>query len=288
MVSIKKKDQLRLAFEGKEKEPPEVPNRSYLGFSGFGHKCARRVWYGFRFTSKPEPIEPRVERIFERGHWEEHRVIKTLNDSGCKAFKLVNGKQIELTGHEKVEEQEEIVGYRGHAKGHPDGRVIGVPLHDPEEVMLLEIKTASQKSFKQYQNVGLKKFNLAYFSQIQMSMGELGLKRTLYIVCNKNDESRDYDVIEFDSSFYSDLKRKEEYLIDSKRPPQKAFPKGHFKCDYCPHVLVCHHNVAPRITCRSCDHVAFENDGVVKCNLHSKKLSTKMQIKACDKYKRAY
>src|SRR5262245_1240728 len=58
----------------------ELP-RPYLGASGVGHDCARRVQYDW--WCKPV-LAARVREIFERGHYFEERARRHLNDAGFK------------------------------------------------------------------------------------------------------------------------------------------------------------------------------------------------------------
>lgn len=284
MPKVDQSVSLHMAIEGEPVRDPDIPTRGYLGYSGMNQECARRVWYSWRFASPPAERTQRKQRIFERGDLEEARVIKDLNAAGMKVFRLDDeGNEVEMTG-DPTEEQEEIVGYKGHTKGHPDGRVRGVPLHDPEETMLLEIKTMSKSAFAKRKKIGIKKYSHAYWGQIQIYMGKLGLSRCLYVCTCKDNEERHYEVIDFEPSDFEELERKEEHLVDAKAPPQKAFKMGYFKCDWCPHNLVCHLGKEARVTCRSCRHMVVERNGVFRCGLTKDKLSLKDQIEACKRH----
>jgi len=291
MAKISEVTSLHLAIEGEillRSVKDDAKNRRYyLGYSGFNQECPRRSWYDFRLASDHPSPDARVRRIMERGNLEEARIIRDLKLAGIEVFRVKDGVEIEMTG-EIGEEQEELVGYKGHSKGHPDGRVRNVPLHDPNEVMLLEMKTMSKSSFSKYVSVGLKEHSHSYWGQIQIYMGEMNLLKTLYVVTNKDNERRDYRVIDFDQADFEDLKRKEEYLINSGAPPVKSFKMGHFKCDYCPHNLVCHLGKGPRVTCRSCANLQIKENGIFRCGLSGEKLSVKDQLSACNRYKRLF
>src|SRR5687767_9565184 len=49
-----------------------------------GTECDRAVWLAFRRTSKPEVIDWRKRRIFERGNIEEDRLLDLLRLIGCE------------------------------------------------------------------------------------------------------------------------------------------------------------------------------------------------------------
>src|ERR1051325_394179 len=56
-------------------------HREHLGVSVIGDKCSRKLWYGFRWC-KLEQHEPRMRRLFNRGHREEPIFSKILMRMG--------------------------------------------------------------------------------------------------------------------------------------------------------------------------------------------------------------
>lgn len=102
-------------IEEASKEKP----RLYLGLSGSGRECARRLWYDYR-KADIEERKPRVERRAETGHiWEDRsvRIMKAM--PGVTLLDKIDGEQIEVV----------LAG--GHVKGHFDGIITGVPGMDP-------------------------------------------------------------------------------------------------------------------------------------------------------------
>jgi len=85
-------------------------NRNYLGYSGLGGPCTRKIWYGFRWVAD-RTASRRMTRIWNRGDIEEGRIITDLNRVGCTV----------------TCDQMEVVGITGHVKGHIDGIAEGVP-----------------------------------------------------------------------------------------------------------------------------------------------------------------
>lgn len=63
--------------------PGSNKRRRYLGGSTVGNKCVRAGWYGFRWAADPV-FEPRVLRLFDRGHREEDRFINWLRMIGAE------------------------------------------------------------------------------------------------------------------------------------------------------------------------------------------------------------
>ena len=155
--------------------------RSYFGISGIGHPCARSLWYNFRWVT-PRQFSPRVKRLLNRGHLEEPIVIKDLEAIGCR----VHSTQKDLvTGH-------------GHIKGHNDGIVDNLP-DAPRTPHLLEIKTANEKNFNAIKKDGISIAKPEYEAQAQGYMKLLKLKRTLFVVVNKNTDERYYERVSFDA-----------------------------------------------------------------------------------------
>jgi hypothetical protein len=274
-----------LILQGKLDEPVERKSvRGYMGMSSIGNECAAKIWFDFRMATKPKPLEGRISRLFERGHMEEARMIASLKKTGLEVF-LVNedGEEVEMTGA-LDEQQETLVGYKGHAKGHPDGRVRNVPTMEDID-MLLEMKTAGESSFKKLCKVNdILQWNRTYYGQCQRYMKEMGLSHTLFLVTNKNTDAYKVVIAEFDQGYADDLERKEEYLIDSNERLPPFYPRGHWRCDFCPHVLTCHLNVPADKNCRTCKSSKLLDDGKWKCTKFDKELSLEKQIEGCEKH----
>lgn len=259
----------------------EQKPRPYLGMSSLGGPCARALWYGLHWVSV-KPIPARVSRIFERGDWEEHRIVRDLKAAGVECFRRdAEGNKIEITGAIN-EEQEELIGFAGHAKGHPDGRCVGLP-EAPVAEHLLEFKSANDKNFQKFVKLGVKSANPTYYGQTQRYMKKMKLKRTLFVVTNKNDESRYYERIILDDDYAASLEEKEQHIIMSDSPLDKIGGPTWWECKFCDHKPVCHHGEVPLRNCRTCDHSDMENDGKWTCGANGgKELSINEQRDGCN------
>lgn len=259
--------------------------RSYLGMSGIGSKCYRALWYGFHWVNAPTKLPIRTKRIFDRGDLEEARVIAELKDVGMYVYKQYepDGEQIELFGH-VGEEQEELVGFAGHAKGHPDGRVLGV-IEAPKKPHLLEIKTAKASKFKEFVKHGVEKANPVYYGQMQRYMDEMGLERALFIVTNKDTEERYYERVKLNKEAAKDLKYKEVMVISSDCPPEKLSQnKNWIDCKFCRAKDVCHNGQEVDRNCRTCVHVDIVDHGLWECGKKEIVLSYDEQVVGCSDY----
>ena len=243
--------------------------RDYLGYSGLGHKCKRYLWYQFRWCYDCQ-IPRRVMRIYKRGDIEEPRVIEDLLRVGCTV----------------TDSQKEVKDQTGHARGHIDGIAIGVPTAE-KTPHLFECKTMKASSYKEYIKKGLRIFNSAYWQQIQSYMGHLGLTRCLYVVVNKDTEERNYQRIEFDEAQFREGEGISLDVITSNFPPERMAiaSKIYYECKWCDAYKQCFGGAAIKVTCRTCEHVEFENDGKVSCGFHGHELDKERQLIACDSYK---
>ncbi len=267
--------------------------RNYLGMSGIGNECLRAQWFSWRWATKSKVIA-RVNRILNRGHSEEASVIKDLTSIGVQVFRRTSGKIVTLTG--KIgEKQETLHGFENHAKGHPDGRLLGV-IESPKTEHLLEIKTMKDSKFEQLCKAttvhdygeGIRKTFLGYFGQVTRYMDKMKLKRTLFVATNKDTQARKYIRIKLDKTYAMVLREREENIVTSEQVPVKRFTPDNYKCTWCNHHQMCHYNKAPERNCRTCIRVDVLPDGKWNCSIKDKRISTAKQLKACSNYKRLF
>ena len=267
--------------------------RNYLGMSGIGNECLRAQWFSWRWCTK-QKIIARVNRIFNRGYSEEASVIIDLTSIGVHVFRRASGKTVTMTGH-IGEKQETLYGFENHAKGHPDGRLLGV-IESPKTEHLLEIKTMKDSKFEQLCKAttardygeGIRKTFLGYFGQLTRYMDKMKLKRALFIATNKDNQARKYIRVKLDTKFATILREREENIITSDKVPVKRFTPDHYKCTWCNHHQMCHYGKEPEKSCRSCKFVNVLPNGKWECDKNGKRISTKKQLKACSKYKRLF
>lgn len=257
------------------------PQRPYLGASSIGKPCLRQHWYSFRWSKAPQ-FSGRLYRVFQSGHLQEPRVYKDLASIGCTVYQNnpSTGKQWSFT--------EQSSG--GHFQGNCDGIVTGLP-QAPKSPHILEIKTASDKMFKDLQKNGVKKSKPEHWAQMQIYMkwtqdefGDDGCKRALYFVVNKDNDEIYTERIEFDAQEAQAIIDKAIAVITAMEPPVgvSADPSW-YECKFCDHHSICHGTDVPAPTCRSCAHVTPEMDGQARwsCQTHKKDLSVDEQRQGC-------
>jgi len=234
--------------------------RGYLGGSEIGKECSRQLWYNFRHCSAPD-FDGRLYRLFNRGHREEETFVAELRGIGCQVFEYdSNGDQFE------------VVACNGHFKGHTDGVALGVP-EAPKTWHLLEMKTASAKSFAKTKKDGCEKDKPQHFAQMQVYMHLMKLTRALYMVVNKDNDELYIERIRYDAKKAQALIDKAQSIINATTPPERISDRpDSFACKFCDARELCHgtSEVAvnvPALSCRQCVHATPIENGEWACML---------------------
>jgi hypothetical protein len=133
--------------------------RTYLGASGIGSECLRRVQYDWQCDSVHAA---RTKRIFSRGHMFEEITVKAMGQAG---FRMERGTP--ATAFSAADDL---------FKGHADGIVVAGPnvpgLRYP---CLFEHKALGSSGWKKIEKYGLRQAYPQYFDQCQLYMAYLGL-----------------------------------------------------------------------------------------------------------------
>ena len=243
--------------------------RPYLGISGIGHSCMRKLWYGFRLCDKPK-ITPRQDRLFNRGHREEPIIQSDL-------------RRVGITCHVDQYNQPEVVTGYGHIKGHVDDILTGVP-DAPKTKHLGEYKTHNDKSFKDLKRKGVKASKPMHYAQMVCYMDLLGLTRGLYIGVNKNDDERYYERISSDPDKAKELFEKGMKVISTKAPPERIGNSTWYECKWCDYYMLCHFQGTPLKNCRTCKQITIKKEGKWFCLAHGLYLSFEQQKQGCGKH----
>lgn len=231
-----------------DNEIVEQELRPYLGYSGLGHPCNRFLWYSFRWAYR-NFITRRIKRLFERGDYEESKIIEDLNRHGMVVF----------------DEQKEVVGFEKHVLGHIDGIVTRVEGCHDDELLLLEMKTAKESFYKKYVKNGVQLTNFTYYCQTQSYMGKLGLEKCMFVITNKNDESRYIEFIDFNEDQYDQLEQVAADIVATDVPPNKIGEVTWHECRFCSAKDICHKNKKIEKNCRTCQYGTIIEDGKWKC-----------------------
>lgn len=244
---IKRTDNIvMLLNEATEEQWP----RHYLGMSQVGDPCERKLQYYFRFAKK-EIISAKLARIFRDGRVLELEIIKSL----------------ERTGLQVVDKQDETIGFAGHEKGHNDGVAINVPFKPADRRHLLEVKTHNKKNFDAVVKHGVRKAKPLHFDQMTKYMPSMKCEHYMYVAYCKDDSAIWVEFGEFDAERYAVLCEKAERIITSDRLQNRIGTglRTWHECTYCSYKAICHDDAPIAKTCRSCDYISVEDNGVFRC-----------------------
>lgn len=270
------------AFRGED----EV-HRSHLGASILGRECPREIWYSFRWVHRAKP-EPRMLRLWNRGHLEEGRFIAMLLTIGCEVWQVdEQGKQFRISWAD------------GHAGGSGDGVARGIPDLPAGTAALTEFKTHNDKSFVKlagkldewrlhrqrrgpFTGEGVRASKFEHFVQMQTYMHKMGLAAAIYFAVNKDTDDVYAEVVHLDTIFAEQFLNRGEQLVAMTEPPKRISESpGFWKCRFCDHRPVCHMGTEPERNCRTCRHVELGRGGSWHCTLHKAVLDKERQLSGC-------
>lgn len=271
MALLETKSPVAKAIEDYYRNRQTPVDHPVLRCSKLGEECARLLWYDLHWTSTLTFNEGRMERLFETGHLGEGRMVGDLRTIGVEVHDVDpdTGKQWTVSFLD------------GHLRGSADGKGWRIPYADPDECYLLEFKTMNDKSYNDWRKNGVQFSKPVYYSQLQIYMLGLGLKRALFMATNKNTDQVETEIVEFDAGHAEHLLNKAALILSADTPPEKY---ESFACRWCKHKPVCQDGAWPRANCRTCIDFVFKNDGGWFCNLHQHDLSLEMQRKGCARH----
>lgn len=293
-AAYRKNLQMVLPHIGDAYSADSDPYRSHLGASVIGGPCDRALWFGFRWASTARPTGKakednahgyaRMVRLWNRGHLEEGRFIALLLTIGVQVFQQdANGKQFRISH------------FGGHFGGSGDGVLLGVPDLPPGVPAGAEFKTHSDDTFKELLEKGVKESKPEHYVQMQQYMRGFGLQYFLYLAVNKNTDELHGEIVCYDGvTDERYLERARSIIFDERIPSRmRMATPTHWKCKHgCGYNAVCWGAVKPDVNCRTCKHVAFYDDGSVRCIVpehpcgegRDVSLNKAEQLAGCDRY----
>ena len=235
--------------------PMKQENRHYNGLSAIGTKCVRRLQYT-HYDCLDITHSARMIRLFGVGHTMEPKLRKELAQFLGMVFKG---------------DQDQVVGFAGHWKGHIDG--LGMFLrsskfytHD-DDWFLMEYKTHKASSFADLKKNGVKKSKPMHYAQMTSYMGYKKLARGLYVAYNKDTSEIYLEWVYFDEADFNENKRKEaETVMADTLLPRigNDSPMWH-ECKLCDALSVCFNKEPIKKSCKNCQHVDILDGGLWQC-----------------------
>lgn len=196
---------LKAALEEKllQLEPP----RNYIGMSGIGHPCMRKLWLDFH-----QPIPRRLNLksflAINDGHRHEEVMAGWLS--------LIDGVEITRRGEEVA---------LGNFKGHIDGVII---INGIEYVW--EHKQCNEAKVSAFKRKSLKEWDLMYYAQAQCYMKFTGIHK--HIISCGNPGLRDFafKITEYEGADEFIAKAQE---IEAMQEMPQGLYRGHYLCNMC-------------------------------------------------------
>lgn len=254
-------------------------SRRYLGMSGIGHPCARKLWYDFRWWS-PKAFPASVLKKFEDGHLGEELMAKRL--------RLVEG--IELVTHQEDGKQIGFADLEGHFRGHMDGLIKGL-LEAPKTQHVWEHKQTAEKKHKDLAKLkavdeksALQKWDETYYAQAVLYMWYSWTTRH-FLTC-ATPGGREYISVRTDENkpYAAELVAKAEAIINAKTPPRRlSDDPSYYQCKWCDHYFACHFDQEPVKGCRTCQHSSPARDGKWECDKFGE-IPEDFEAKGCDEW----
>ncbi|WP_422491653.1 PD-(D/E)XK nuclease family protein [Endozoicomonas sp. ALE010] len=250
--------------------------RPHLGASLIGEPCSRSLWYSFHWCTAAR-FDGRMLRLFETGQLAEARFADNLRAAGVQVYEEdpQTGQQFRVTACD------------GHFGGSMDGVGLGF-VEAPKSWHVIEMKTHSEKSFKELVNKGVEESKPRHFAQMQvyMHLAENGpLKRAYYLAVNKNTDALYGERVKYDKTKATALVNKAAAIIASDLPPEKIHQDpSWYQCKFCDHAAVCHGQQAPVVNCRTCLHSTAIENGEWHCARYDCLIPTEQQRKGCQSH----
>ena len=253
--------------------------RMHLGMSGVGDN-PRKVWLNFRW-SFPLFEKGRILRLFDLGNRIEDQVVDRLKQM----------ENIKVSALDKDGKQYRCSFLAGHFAGSTDGVVKNVDPKNPEEVMLLEVKSANNSRFNELQQAeSYEQWSSNYAIQIQCYMAALNLSRTLVVVYNKNDSGLYTEIIDAREGVLDEMKQKARQIILATAPPESPYSPTDYRIKKFmsakEQAVYNLEQLPDNVNCRNCKHSEpiIEGDGGWRCNKFNKPIDEAKQRAGCEQH----
>lgn len=140
------------AINAKIEKDQEDGRRRHLGGSVIGQKCARKIWYGFRWARRVYH-KGRMLRLFNRGHREEERFVGWLRSIGVEIYDFAPPEYVLIFDHAhdchryftkdeynaqalKSDAWEDVTGDPGHEQA---AQWAGITIPAPTQIRILDV-----------------------------------------------------------------------------------------------------------------------------------------------------
>lgn len=292
--------------------------RNHLGASLIGNSCKFYLWATFHWLFKPD-FSGRMQRLFNRGHLEETRVIKMLDGLGFKVkfwdwdnYKLISDNNGDLKVEKRSQEcdldkwfdvsmslqhaldavalgielpQTKVSDCNGHFGGSLDLELYFPERFGFDQPVLGEIKTANDLAFKNLLKKRVEMGKPEHYSQMCTYGLKRGYSHALYIAVNKNTDEIYFELVKLKHQVGEAQIYKANEIINSPQPPAKISLNPEFYlCRMCSAKKVCHEKAMVEKNCRSCVYAQPVENKAWFCHSHSAQIPQEIIPKACENW----
>jgi hypothetical protein len=269
MKTTKTHDAIDRALE--ESQKPDF--RNHLGASLIGQECARYIWYVFHWAFVKSHKAAQI-RLFDRGNIEEMRFLVWLRNAGIRVEPV----------NPQTRKQWRVSAFMDHFGGSLDSLLQNVPDLDLNEWCNAEYKTHNDKQFANLQKSGVAGSHWTHYVQMQIYMHLMGLKHSLYLAINKNNDQMYSEIVDYNPEIAKEyLHRAEKIIFAREAPPRIAQTPGWWRCHekWCDARGVCWEGQPMQFNCRTCAFSEPREQGTWMCMRYQYVLSRDEQLRGC-------
>ncbi len=220
-----------------EAEAAQEPPRRYLGASGLGDKCERRLYYRLRNA----PASLRKASL----------ICAALDGHASEAVMAERLRKVPGVQLWTVDDHGQQYGFTdldGRFRGHVDGVIKGLP-QAPVTPHIWENKASNEKKFNEFRNA-LHKYgekqvlynnNWLWYVQAQLYMGYFDMTRHYLTICTPGARDMLSCRTEFIPAFFKSMQAKAKRLLDYQEPPARLMDDpAYYECKWCEFREHCH------------------------------------------------
>jgi CRISPR/Cas system-associated exonuclease Cas4 (RecB family) len=214
-------DELKKVIDYRTDEP-----RKYIGASGIGHPCLRKIWYQYKGIKAN--VSSNLQITFDIGHRLETLILDYLGLSNNVSVEWPNSRN-----ENHLVYSAELPIFQGHMDA--------IITYYGTEKAIIDIKTAKASSFARFRDHGLRTWNEQYYAQLQSYMGMTGINEAVLLALNKDDSNLHEEWLQYDAIYYQELVAKAEYIAKQELPPEPVNKSPlYIVCKLCQYKGLCH------------------------------------------------
>ena len=202
-----------------------------LHASRIGHPCDRSIWY--HINNAEEFTSLKSSRILEVGRILEPVIIRWLESDGWNVK-----RNLFSDSNEGMNLSISVLG--GSISAHPDCIIS----HEDTELIIADIKTMNDRSFRSLKRDGTVKSHPQYADQLTIYAHALRsqgyeMNQLAVVALNKNNCEGHIDFFQFEQERFEALKERAERIFACEEAPEQGSRFQSWCCGYCGYSHMC-------------------------------------------------